>query len=290
MADGYLPNAELLRLLKSAGKQHKTSFQPRPVGGRRSRHQGVHSNRPEQPRLIRGKVFADVAAGDASFEIDHIVALASGNDPRSDSGDDTERLTVASNLKETLTAGEDVTAIYSPAVIPATDSDPAVDWELVVVERFRAIRGTWYSGTTTLSIKNIVPLESGTDPRTDPTDVDEVVSVNNVAGDTYAGGDKVYADWNAKDAVWEARPQGGGGGGGGVAKIGKAAGTIDARTGTTAGSGDVEIWTISGTTLTASGVTETWYNIASQSVAGSTFLQAKQIDGQMVIDFEDCPS
>ncbi len=209
MADGYLPDAELLRLLKSAAKQHKTSFQPRPVGGRRSRHQGVQSSRPEQPRLIRGKVFADVAAGAATFEIDHIVALASGNDPRGDTTDDSERLTIASNLKEILTAGEYATAIFSPSVIPETDSSAAVDWELIVVERFRAIRGTWYSGTSTLVIDHIIPLESGLDPRTDPTSDTETVNVTNLAGDTYGSGDKVYADWNAKDGVWEARPKGG---------------------------------------------------------------------------------
>lgn len=210
MADGHYLDPELTELLRQVGKQHLTSFQPRPVGGRRSRHGGM-SSRPEQPRLIRGKVYADVTADDPSFEIDHVLPLASGVDPRAHTDSTSERIKVASILKEPLWAGEFVTAIYNPAVIAATDTEAAIDWELIVVERFRSIRGTWYSGTTTLLIDHIVTLDSGLDPRSDPTSDTETVSVTNVASDTYGSGDKVYADYNVKDGVWEARPKVGSG-------------------------------------------------------------------------------
>ncbi len=155
----------------------------------------------DQYRLIRGQCTADITADTASFDIDNIVILSNGLDPRMTPGDMAETLTIANNLKEAFYDNEYVTAIYSPAVL--TD----IDWELLVVERYRSIRGTWYSGTTTLVIDHIIPLESGTDPRTDPTDDTETVSVNNVAGDTYGSGDKVYADYNVSGGVWEARPK-----------------------------------------------------------------------------------
>lgn len=80
------------------------------------------------------------------------------------------------------------------------------------------------------------------------------------------------------------------GGGGGSAKFGKADSTIPARSGNTAGSGTVSVWTISGTTLSDTGDNETWYNISGQSVTAGAFIQAKMhgASEKMIIDFEDC--
>ncbi len=74
----------------------------------------------------------------------------------------------------------------------------------------------------------------------------------------------------------------------GLAKIGKADAEIPARDSNIAGSGTVSIWEITGTALSDTGLNETWYNIANQVISDGVFLQAKQINGQMVIDFEDC--
>lgn len=90
-------------------------------------------------------------------------------------------------------------------LIRRTDSQR---WEPIVSEKKRAIRGTWYSGTSTLQINNVYLLDSGTDPRAVPGDIAELVEVINVPGDTYSSGDKVYADYNDDLDRWEARPKG----------------------------------------------------------------------------------
>lgn len=153
----------------------------------------------EKNRVLRGLVYATVAAGTAPFQINNIKVLSGGLDPRTTPGDATELLVCTKTQKEVVRAGEPVSVIWN-AVTPA--------WELLVVERYRAIRGTWYSGTSTLVVKAIVPLESGLDPRSDTTDATEPINVSNVPGDAYASGDSVTADYNAATGLWEARPKG----------------------------------------------------------------------------------
>lgn len=76
-------------------------------------------------------------------------------------------------------------------------------------EKPRALRGTWLSGTTTLTIDSIVVLDSGSDPREDPLDAAETIEVANIPTDTYSAGQRVYADWSAVNEQWEARPKSG---------------------------------------------------------------------------------
>lgn len=157
----------------------------------------------QQYQMLRGQCTANVLAGDASFSIDQIHLLSDCLDPRGTPGDMNETLLVhKEDVKVTLRNNDWITAVRND-----TDSQ----WELLCTERYRSIRGTWYSGTSTLVVNNIVVLGSGLDPRTDTTSTTETVNITNVASDTYSSGDKVYADWNAKDGVWEARPKGGGG-------------------------------------------------------------------------------
>lgn len=161
----------------------------------------------EQFRLLRGKATANVTAAATSFTIDNITPEANSLDPRAVPGDMAETLTVFKLQKESLRDNEDVVVIYSPAVAVG------IDWELLVVERFRAIKGTWYSTTdsTHIKIDNILALESGVDPRADTTDATEQITVTKETTETYGSADKVTADYDAKNGVWVARPKGGGG-------------------------------------------------------------------------------
>lgn len=152
--------------------------------------------------IIQGLTTAAVTADLTSFNIDNIELLAGSLDPRVTPGDTAETLSIANSQAETFTDNEPVLAIYSPGFD---------NWRTLVAERFRSIKFHWYSGTSTLTVDHIVPLESGIDPSPDPTDDTSQISVSNVYGDTYASGDKGIADWNAKDDVWEARPKGGAG-------------------------------------------------------------------------------
>lgn len=75
---------------------------------------------------------------------------------------------------------------------------------------------------------------------------------------------------------------------GDVAKIGRAASGIPARSGTTPGSGTVRVWRLNAGTLENTGVDETWYNISDRPISPNKYLMAKMVDGQMVVDFEEC--
>ena len=155
---------------------------------------GIFAALPDKHRLVRGTASAS-AASSSTVSLTSLVVLANGTTAPG------SPLSVTKLSKENIPAGAYVTAIYNLS---------QTRWEVVAVERFRAIRGAWYSGTSTLTINNIVALDSGLDPRTDTTSTTETVTVTNVPGDTYSSGDKVYADYNAKDGIWEARPVGGG--------------------------------------------------------------------------------
>ncbi len=152
----------------------------------------------EEFRLVRGTVVSGVNADATTLAIKNIQVLSGGVDPRTDPSDADETLTVNLIEKCCFATDERVTAIFN---------DTTQEWEVLLTERFRAIRGTWYSGTSTLLIDHVVVLDNGLDPRTDTTDATEQVSVSNIASDTYGSGDAVWADYNAKDGVWEARPK-----------------------------------------------------------------------------------
>lgn len=71
-------------------------------------------------------------------------------------------------------------------------------------------------------------------------------------------------------------------------RIGKADGAISARSGTTVGSGTVSVYTLVGTTLTDTGVNETWYNLADAAVTSGAYVQGKVVGSVVFVDFEDC--
>ncbi len=201
MLDGFIISDELRRYIQLVVNEHKTAFQPRPRKGRRTRRPPAPGSNNNDLRLVWGRVTAAVSADDTTFTIDHIQPLADGADPRTDTTDDSETLQIASRLNEALFEGEHITAAYSP------DIDDDTDWILLVVERYRAIRGKWYSGTSTIVIDHIVALDSGLDPRSDPTSTSETVSVSKISGDNFVSGDDVWADWSVTNNRWEARPK-----------------------------------------------------------------------------------
>jgi len=191
----------------------------------------------ERYRLIQGKCVGAVAADAAAFSIDTIVPLAGGLDPRTVPGDMSETLSIANAQAETFVDNEDVIAVYFDL------GGGVTGWSTLITERFRAIRGTWYSGSGTLQIKSVVPLGNGLDPRTDPTDGDEIVEVINTPGDTYSSGDKVYADWDATSEVWEARPKSSGGTSGALRwGIINSAGSASSTAGTPSTDGTIDLF------------------------------------------------
>ena len=73
--------------------------------------------------------------------------------------------------------------------------------------------------------------------------------------------------------------------------IAKTIGGISARSGTTAGSGTVDIYYLtSAGVLTDTGESVSAYNIAGGNVNGSTFITIKRVEGSpfWVVDMEDC--
>ena len=217
----------------------------------------------EAYRLVRGRVTATVTADDTSFNIDNIIRLASGNDPRADAEDSDETLTITNSQKEQFETGEIVTGIYY-------NSGFGEGWQTLYVERYRAIRGTWYSGTTNLSIKNVVPLDCGVDPRSNPTNADEQVTVFNLHEEDYTTGDKVTADYNVTggDGVgrWEARPKKSKGGVPLTCSIGS---PISAGSAASPASGSATIYDVDGSGGTTSRGSKTIYNPFHHAVKGS---------------------
>jgi len=66
-------------------------------------------------------------------------------------------------------------------------------------------------------------------------------------------------------------------------------GGIPARSGTTVGKADCEIYSIDGDDkLVATGVSVSVVNIAAEAVQGSVYGQAKRAGGRWVIDYEEC--
>lgn len=158
-------------------------------------------------RAIRGLVKGSFSAEDGYFIIDNVIPLANGLDPVS--AEPTAEIVVANVQFEALMDNTPIVAIYSPGVLPT------VDWELLVVERHRMIRGRTYIAVEAedarFQINNIRVLSSGLDPRTDPTDHTERIWVANYNDDEYEAGEDVYAVFLGEnvdpDANWEALPK-----------------------------------------------------------------------------------
>src|SRR5262249_1075752 len=121
----------------------------------------------EKPRLVRGQATGSVHAEDTTFAIDGIELLA-GSLPVSDP------LTIVSVLQENLPNNTEVTAIYN---------DTEHEWEKLVTERYRLIRGQCVADVdasdSTFTIDNIIVIGNGVDPRTDPTSSTETVTITN---------------------------------------------------------------------------------------------------------------
>lgn len=153
------------------------------------------SSGTETYRAIRGLTKGAVAASATTFVIDNVIPLAGGNDPVS--GNPATEITVQNIQKEAFADNEPITAIYDGA-----------DWEVLLVERYRMIRGRAVgavsSGPGTFTIDNIEVLESGLDPRSDPTSESETVTVNNFHEDAYSDNEWVTAVWNVVENQWEA--------------------------------------------------------------------------------------
>lgn len=162
----------------------------------------------QSPVLIRAQVKGNPAPEATTFTVDNVLPLAGGLDPVS--GNSATEIVVFKNPRgtwhEDLYDNEEVTCAYQPGA----SVSPAADWILIPVERRRSIRGKAYTAyltsATTIEIDGIHALESGLDPRTDPTDATERVEVSNTAfSQAFADNEDVYADWNCKAGVWEAR-------------------------------------------------------------------------------------
>lgn len=154
----------------------------------------------DQYRFCRCLTKGAVTADDATFTVDNVVPLANGLDPVA--GNMATELTVANSQLETFRDNEPIIIVYS-ASLPG--------WRTPEVERYRMIRGEVYAGfdgaATTFEIDHIVVLESGLDPRTDPTDVDEKIVVQNIYDDEGATDDKLIAVYNVVANQWEAIPR-----------------------------------------------------------------------------------
>lgn len=148
-------------------------------------------------RAIRGLVKGAVTADDTTFVIDNVIPLASGADPVA--GNAATEITVQNIQREGFADNTPVTAIYDGAA-----------WELLLVERYRIIRGMAVgavsSGDGDFTIDNIEVIGSGLDPRTDPTSSAETVAVKNFHSQSYADNEWVEAIYNDEIATgidWE---------------------------------------------------------------------------------------
>lgn len=75
-----------------------------------------------------------------------------------------------------------------------------------------------------------------------------------------------------------------------VTLLGKASGSITARSGTTVGTGSMEIWYNNAGTLTDAGFSDiTVKNLSASAVTSGGYIQAKWIGSDWFVDFEDCP-
>lgn len=154
------------------------------------------ANREKWPLAIVAQVkdTGGVQAEDTSFIVDNVYPVGGGISPVAGAADE---ITVTKSGKETFRDDDLITAVWNGAA-----------WELLIVERFRAVRGkaTSTGSTSTFNIDNIVPLDSGHDPRTDPTSTIETLAINNVGLRSYTDNEDVWADYNAASGEWDRRP------------------------------------------------------------------------------------
>lgn len=203
----------------------------------------------ETYRLVRGLVKGAVTADDATFVVDNVTPLAGGLDPVS--GNPATELEIFNSQLESFRDNAPITAIYD-----------GLTWQTIIVERRRLIRGQAVgavSGSGTFSIDNIVVWASGLDPRTDPTNAAETVTVSNaVHSESYTDNEIVEAVFNVVANQWEAMRKSSSTGQLFVCELNS---TIAGRSGTTMGTGSGTVYTIgAGSTLTAIGGTQTIYN------------------------------
>lgn len=155
----------------------------------------------EKFRLIRGLVKGAVTADDATFVIDNVIPLGSGNDPVS--GNPATEITVSNTHRalsgtagETLRDNTPVTAIWTGAI-----------WELLLVERYRLIKGKATAessaGAGTFSIDEVDVLAGSVDPRTDPTSEIETVTVTKTWPDKYKNNADIIAAHNPRTGAWD---------------------------------------------------------------------------------------
>lgn len=145
-------------------------------------------------RLIRGLAKGDVTADDTTFIVDNVLPLAAGLDPVS--GNAATEITVQNIQKEGFEDNTPVTCVWD-----------GTNWELLLVERYRLVRGLAagaVNGESSFPIDNLKVLASGLDPRSDPTSMAETLTIQNIFGDSYLDNEIVVAVYNVVDNQWEA--------------------------------------------------------------------------------------
>lgn len=147
-------------------------------------------------RLIRGLATGDVTADDGSFTIDNVVPLASGYDP---TGGDSGAVVVVLNVQaEAFENNTPITAIYNGS-----------DWELLLVERYRAILGLSTGLVSTadsvFNVNNVSSLDSGVDPTANNPAT--TIPVLNFGAQSFGTGEPVVADYHVNSNAWLARPK-----------------------------------------------------------------------------------
>lgn len=239
----------------------------------------------ERFRSVRGIVIDSIDPADVTFTIDTLIALGSGLDPRSDPDDNAETLTVQNLSSQRWGAGEQCYADFD-ALLKV--------WIARKDNTFRALRGKCSSSVLTsdgtFNVDHIVVLDSGTDPRDDPTSTSETVEITNTpTAEAHESGDDIWADYNAKDNVWEARPKSGGGGDTIIVEI---TSTISGRVTTARGSGSAQ--QVAGDLTTAIGSSFTLYNLSLLDYVGTSgdplFTTATKIGADYYLDTFDLTS
>jgi hypothetical protein len=160
----------------------------------------------EQYRVIRGLTVGAVAASAATFTIDNVIPLASGNDPVS--GNPATTITVRNVQLGIPKSGETF-----PDNTPVTAIWDGAEWELLLVERNRLIKGeavgSISSGAGTFTIDKIDVLAGSVDPRTDATSETEAVTVRKTWNDRYVDNYVVIASHNPRTNEWDVISRGG---------------------------------------------------------------------------------
>jgi hypothetical protein len=151
----------------------------------------------ERYRAIRGLAKGAVTHQATTFQIDEVEPLAGGLDPVS--GIAAAAVTITKTQKEALPDDTEATAIYN-----------GTSWELLVSERYRMIRGKTTAAVSspdeTFTIDGVVTLNSGLDPRDDPTSPAEFVTVQNTHTKTHDDNETVVAVFRSSTNQWEEFP------------------------------------------------------------------------------------